>query len=169
MIALLLIPSWQALHPLVVHFPIALLLIAPVFILIGIVQEPSRGRPFHLAGLILMLLGTASIFLATSTGEAARKHAALTAETRAVVEQHEEIAQTTEITFSALTAIFAAILFVPGSQRREPNQVISTVLPLVFLVFYAAGAVLLVHATEQGGRLVHEFGVRAPVSPAPPF
>ena len=52
------IPSWQAIHPLVVHFPIALLLIAPVFILIGIALKPERRFPFLLVALILMALGT---------------------------------------------------------------------------------------------------------------
>ena len=30
------IPGWYELHPLVVHFPIALLLIAPLFVLLGL-------------------------------------------------------------------------------------------------------------------------------------
>lgn len=167
MIALLLIPNWPGLHPLIIHFPIALLLTAPVFILIGIFQKPQQGRPFHLAALILIVLGTASVFVAASTGKAAGRRADVTAEIKAVLQQHEELAETTEIAFSALTTIFAAILFAPGLLRRQPNRLLSTVLPLVFLVFYAAGMVLLVNAAEEGGRLVHDFGVRATISSAP--
>ena len=52
------IPSWTELHPLVIHFPIALLLVAPLFIIIGMIVNPQKGRPFLIAALILMLLGT---------------------------------------------------------------------------------------------------------------
>ena len=52
------IPSWQAIHPLIVHFPIVLLLIAPLFIVMGVVPRPARSFPFLLVALILMTLGT---------------------------------------------------------------------------------------------------------------
>ena len=38
------IPSWDGLHPLVVHFPIALLLAAPVLLLAGMVFPATPGR-----------------------------------------------------------------------------------------------------------------------------
>jgi hypothetical protein len=60
-----------------------------------------------------------------------------------------------------LTLIFACILFVPRVLRPQPPRAISTVLPLVFLVFYATGAISLANTAHQGGRLVHELGVRA--------
>ncbi len=157
------IPSWQAIHPLIVHFPIALLLIAPLFIVIGVVRKAKHGFPFLLVALILMALGTASTFIAASSGDAAGELAGNAPQVKAVLEQHEELAQTTEIVFFALTLIFAAILFVPRLLRRERTHAISTILPLVFLLFYATGAISLVNTAHQGGRLVHELGVRAPV------
>lgn len=81
----------------------------------------------------------------------------------ATLEQHEELAELTEIVFAALTLIFAAILFVPRILKCATNSIISAVLPAVFLVFYGAGAVSLVNAAHQGGRLVHELGVRAQI------
>jgi len=45
------IPSWDAWHPMIIHFPIALLLIAPVFILLGALLEPARGRPYLIAAM----------------------------------------------------------------------------------------------------------------------
>lgn len=35
------LPSWQAIHPLVVHFPSALPLIAPLFIETGLARKPK--------------------------------------------------------------------------------------------------------------------------------
>src|SRR5579864_1508566 len=155
------IPSWEAIHPLIVHFPIALLLIAPLFIVIGVLRKPIRSFPFLLVALILMTVGTVSTFVAASSGHAAGELVEKTPQAKAVLEQHEELAETTEIAFSALTLIFAAILFVPRLLRRERTLVISTFLPLVFLMFYATGAITLANTAHQGGRLVHELGVRA--------
>ena len=159
------LPSWQAIHPLIVHFPIALLLFAPLFIVIGVLRKPKASLPFLIVALILMTLGTAATFVAASSGEAAGELADKDSTVKAVLEQHEELAQTTESAFSALTLIFAAILFVPRLLRRERTRVISTILPLVFLVFYATGAILLANTAHQGGRLVHELGVKAQIQP----
>lgn len=155
------IPSWQAIHPLIVHFPIALLLIAPVFIVIGMMLKPERRYPFMLVALILMVFGTLGTFVAASSGEAAGKLAENMPKVESVLDRHEDLAEMTELIFSALTIIFVAILFVPRLLKREPTRAISFALPLVFLVFYATGAVSLMNTAHQGGRLVHELGVRA--------
>jgi uncharacterized membrane protein len=162
------IPDWQAVHPLVVHFPIALLLIAPLFVVMGAVQKPGRGYRFLLAALILMAVGTISTFIAASSGEAAGELAERVPQAKAVLDQHQELAETTEIAFSALTFIFASIVFVPKLLKRNRSRMLSTVLPLVFLVLYATGAVSLANTAHQGGRLVHELGIKAPIHPSAP-
>jgi hypothetical protein len=65
------IPSWAGLHPLMIHFPIALLLVAPLFIVAGAILSPRKSRPAMMAALLLMVLGTVSIFVAVESGEAA--------------------------------------------------------------------------------------------------
>jgi uncharacterized membrane protein len=159
------LPTWQAIHPLLVHFPIALLLVAPLFILIGVLWRSERSFPFMLVALILMALGTAGTFLAAASGQAAGELAEKIPGAEAVLEQHEELAEATEVAFAALTTIFAAILFVPRVLKAQPTRALSTVLPLVFLLFYGAGAITLANTAHQGGRLVHELGVRAPIQP----
>ncbi len=162
------IPSWQAIHPLVVHFPIALLLIAPLFVVIGVALKPERRFPFLIAALILMALGTVGTFVAASSGEAAGKLAENIPLADPVLDRHEDLAEITQVVFSALTVIFAAIVFVPRLLKREPTRAISLVLPLVFLVFYATGTVSLLNTAHEGGRLVHEIGVRAQMQPSAP-
>lgn len=155
------IPAWESLHPLIVHIPIGLLLVAPLFVLLGALLSPPRGRPFLLAGLILMVAGTASTYVAVETGEAAGKLAERTPEINAVLQHHEQLAERTRLVFSLLTLVFAAILFLPRLLRRDGSRALSTAAPLVFLAFYAFGAILLANTGHNGARLVHEYGVRA--------
>ncbi len=155
------IPGWNELHPLVIHFPIALLLVAPLFILAGSLMIGGKGRAFLIAAFFLMLLGTAGTYLAIETGEAAAEVAHRTPVMSAVLEQHEDLAQTTRIIFTALCIIFAVLLFLPRALKREGSPAVSRVLPLAFLLFYAGGAVVLVNTAHNGGRLVHEFGIHA--------
>lgn len=159
------LPSWDGLHPLIVHFPIALLFVAPLFVVLGIVLR--RSRLFLWAALLLMAIGTTATFFAVSTGEAAGKLAERTPQINAVLERHEELAETTRIIFAALTLVFAAIVVAPAAFRRLQGPAFRITLPLVFLLFYGAGVVVLANTAHNGGRLVHELGVQALMAPAP--
>ncbi len=163
MIQLPVIPPWEGLHPLIVHFPIALLLITPLLIIIGAVLKPERGRVVLYVALGLMAIGTLGTFMAAATGEAAGKLAERTPQVEAVLEHHEELADATRAVFTGLSIIFAAIVFAPMVFRKLSGRMVSTALPLLFLLFYGAGVLLLANTAHNGGRLVHEFGVRAMV------
>jgi uncharacterized membrane protein len=160
------VPTWDGLHPLIIHFPIVLLLIAPLFVLIGAALSPQQGKNFLISALVLMLLGTASTFVAIETGEAAGKIATRTPEINRVLEHHEQLAERTRLIFSILTVVFAAIVLIPRITRRE-SRIFSTVVPIVFLLFYGAASLVLANTAHNGGRLVHEFGVQALVAPTP--
>ncbi len=159
------IPSWDGLHPLIIHFPIALLLVAPIFVVVGAALAPSKGRPYLIAAMVLLLAGTASIFIAVETGEAAGKLAERTPGMEQILENHESLAERTQAVFSVLSVIFVAIIAVPWLVKQTDSRLATTVLPVAFLVLYSAGALLLINTAHNGGRLVHEFGVRAMVSP----
>lgn len=161
-------PAWDSLHPLVVHMPIGLLLVAPVFIVLGALLTPFRGKPYLVAGWLLMLLGTLSTFAAVETGEAAGKLVERTPAISAVLEHHEELAEQTRVIFSGLTLAFGAVIVAPRVLHKQWGRIYSTVLPLILLVGYAIGMASLANTGHNGGRLVHEFGVHALVQPSPP-
>jgi len=162
------IPTWDGLHPLIVHFPIAVLLVAPIFVVLG-AALPRAGRAFSIAALLLMMIGTASTFVAIETGEAAGEFADRTPEVMKVLAHHEELAEQTRTVFVALTTIFLVILVLPRILSRELGRGTSLALNGAFLLFYMAGAILLANTAHNGGRLVHELGVRAFVAaPADP-
>jgi len=162
------VPTWDSLHPLVVHLPIGLLLVAPVFILLGALLSPARGKPYLVAAWVLMLLGTLSTFVAVGTGEAAGRLVDRTPAISAVLEHHEELAEQTRMTFSILTVVFGVVLVAPKLLRKEWGRIYSTVLPLIILCVYVGGMALLANTGHNGGRLVHEFGVHALVPPSAP-
>jgi|SRR3974390_556004 len=159
------LPSWDAVHPLIVHFPIVLLLLAPCLILAGGLCSPEHGRTLLYIALAVMLAGTVGAYFAVASGEAAAQLAERTPQVDAVLERHEQLAEATRIAFSVLTVIFAAILLIPTILKKTENRISSTALPLAFLVLYVGGVLLITNTAHHGARLVHEFGVTAPLKP----
>lgn len=158
------IQPWDALHPLVIHFPIALLMIAPLFILIGMILKRS-AREIALSALILMLLGTAGTYVAVETGEAGAKLVERTPDINAVLERHEEMAEQTRLLFTILTVVFAGLLLVPMFLKKELGTLWRLVIHGVFLLAYLVCLLSLANTAHLGGRLVHELGVRALIVP----
>ena len=114
-----------------------------------------------IAALLILLLGTASLFIAGSTGHAASELAERGGAVDAVLEAHEDLASETQIVFAGLSAILLGMYLIPLFLRRQENRLFSTFLPLAFLSLYAVGFLFLVNTAHAGGRLVHEFGIHA--------
>lgn len=161
------LPDWAGMHPLVVHFPIALLMVAPLLVGAALFGK-SLARGLQVSAFALMLLGTVATWAAVSTGQDAGEAGEKSGGSRAesVIEQHEELAETTRTVFTVLTLVFAALVFAPALLRRPLDRVSAVTAQAVFLCVYCGGLVFLVNTAHQGGRIVHEFGVRAALSPA---
>ncbi len=167
MIAIPLIPPWEELHPLVVHFPIALLLTAPLFIVLGALVPPKRSRPYMIAALLLMVLGTTGAWFAVATGEATADLVTRNPDVSAVLERHESLAEKVRVVFTAATLLFAAILLMPKALHRDATRLSTSIVPLVFTLAYGGAALLLANTAHQGGRLVHELGSSPPTVEQP--
>src|SRR5512140_1217617 len=102
------LPPWDGLHPLVVHFPIALLLVAPV--LVAVAASVRRQGPWLASALVVMAIGTAGAWLAVETGEAAGQLVERAPEISAVLERHEDMAENARGAFTALTLVLAGLL-----------------------------------------------------------
>ena len=143
-------------HPLVAHFLIILLLAAPFLVMVGIGLPPEKRRLLLGATLAVMALGTATTFLAFATGEAAMAAASSTPHFRVVLEEHKALAETTRDLFSVLTLGLAVLLFAPRLLKRDLEPLVDRALLVIYLVYYATGALFLVHTALQGGQLVRE-------------
>ena len=149
-------PGWNGLHPLIVYFPIILLLVAPFLVIVGIGYSAAKRRLFLGSALTLMVLGTAMTFVAVATGEVAMRGVGPTPAFKVALEEHQALAETTRELFSVLTLGFAALLCVPRLLGCELESRLNTALFAAYLLFYATGALFLVNTALEGGRLIRE-------------
>lgn len=150
--------DWGSIHPIIVHAPVALLCIAPLFILIGLVFQKS-ARPFFICALILLLAGTFSIYLAVSTGEHASETLKPDPATLKTLELHDRLGEIMRTDFTVLTSIFLTYLFSSSFLSRKFGLKTVRLALILFLIIYACHLVLLFNTAHQGGKLVHHHGI----------
>ena len=160
MFALPSIPSWDALHPGVSHFPIVLLVVAPVVLLVGLMSETRRRSCLELA-LWFMIAGTLGVYISAATGDAAREVASKTPAVKQAIEEHETIGSVVRAAFTALTLALAALLYGPRLVKKPLAPGTVTNLAIALLVLYLAACLPLYNAAHSGGVLVHKLGVHA--------
>jgi hypothetical protein len=163
----------------VVHFPLALLLVAPVLVVLSLLV-PGLRRGIALSALAVMALGAAGASLAVASGEATSEVVEGTPEGRSalgLISRHEEAAETAQVLFLVagdeaetaqvlfllLTAAYGAMVIVPVVRKKEFPRKADLALHGVFLLLYGGSCLLLANVGHMGGRIVHEKGVRAPV------
>ena len=146
-----LVPDWAPnIHPLLVHFPIALLCAAAAVDVVG--WAFRRNKPLRQVATLLYVLGTGGAIAAYVTGRAASQSIWLPGMAQAVLRQHWDWALRTVWFFGIVTV--ARLVFLRPS-RRDPGHAIVAAFALVGLV----GIGLLVETGDRGGRLVYQHGV----------
>lgn len=156
------LPASEALHPLIVHLPIGALAVAPLLILLAMFATRMR-QPLSIAALLILVLGTAGAFAATFSGENAQHAAFIPPQAKAVMENHEELGELARNLFATLTALYAAVFLIAVVRGEKFGRTPWIIAHAVCLAFYVVCFVQLANAGHLGGRLVHEFGVRAPL------
>ena len=157
-------PGWDALHPQVIHFPIALLLVAPLFVLLAIVV-PKRACAFAASALLMLALGTGARVRRRRNGRSRRGTGDAERHGHAAIEQHASLAETARNVFAGLTALYALVLALPRFVKALSTRTAMVVAQAVFLGLLLAGDLVLANAAHRGGLLVHKFGVHAMLPP----
>ena len=159
MISITQINDWGSLHPLIVHFPIALLVVAPLFIALGLIV-PQFRKAFYMCALILILLGTAGVFLAVSTGDSAAEALANNPAVTVTLNNHVRFAEQSRLNFSALAILFLFyVIFRTFIEQRLGK--LDPAAALTFLIIYTLNLALIFNAAHYGGKLVHQHGIKS--------
>jgi len=146
-----LVPDWAPnIHPLLVHFPIALLTTAALVDLAGLALRGNRS--LRNAATLLCVLGTVTALAAYATGRAASQTVRLPGMAHAVVGAHWDWAFRT-VCFFGVLSVLRLVFAWPG--RPGPARARVAVLALAGLV----GVGLLYETGDRGARLVYEHGV----------
>ncbi len=146
-----LVPDWAPnIHPLLVHFPIALLSAPAAVDVVG--WAFRRNKPLRQLATLLYVLGTGGAVAAYLTGRAASQTVWFPGMAQAVLREHWDWASRT-IWFFAIVTMVRLVLLRPS--RRDPGPAIVAAFALVGLV----GIGLLLETGDRGGRLVYQHGV----------
>ena len=156
------IPSWDALHPGISHFPIVLLLVAPVLIFIGLLSPKQRANLLSMT-FWFMLIGTVGVYLSAATGDAAKEFVSKTPEITEALEKHESLGSIARVVFTILTVLLAALQYHPKLLKKQLSPMALMMLYVIFLLIYTAAALLLYNTAHSGGLLVHKLGVHAKI------
>lgn len=161
------VPAWEHAHPIVVHVPLGVVFAAPVLVLLAMCTCKSR-LAFAVAALVVLAIGTGGAILASATGEAAGDAVSIPARAVKVFEHHQELAETTRNVLLAITLGYAAMVGTGALMKDRFKRPVWIVCNLVALGALGGAMLMLANAGHEGGRLVHEFGVRAHIVGAPP-
>jgi uncharacterized membrane protein len=146
-----LLPEWPPnIHPLLVHFPIALLSAAMAVDVVAWAYR--RHTPLRQAATLLYVLGTGGAVAAYLAGRAASQTVWLPGMAQAVLRQHWDWAWRT-VWFFGLVTVVRLVCLRPS--RRDPSPAVIAAFALVGLI----GIGLLVETGDRGARLVYQHGV----------
>ena len=153
-------PPWNHAHPAIVHFPIALLSVAPLLVLLGLLW-PTQRRGIHASALLTLVLGFAGLLLAQASGDAAERYARATPALLAGLRDHELAAQKATLIFGLLGVGFAFLWFLPLVRKRDLPRPFDVGLLVVWLLVSAVGVLVLARTGHAGGHLVHDLHTHA--------
>lgn len=149
------LPNWSGLHPLLTHFPVALILLSPASIFLGALLKGKWAKRFLTMSLALLSVGATLMYFAIMTGIDAVSIHQLSTEMRGVLDEHKSMARgaTSALTVAAL--LYALTLVIRWWLGVDDNRMVASILPIAFLVFYCIGVFQLFNAVQHGAELVH--------------
>ncbi len=144
-----LIPSWAPnLHPLVIHFPIVLMMTAAVVDLVDVVF--ARSSWLRAATTTLYVAGAVSAVVAFLTGVQAGSTVLIPGLAHPVLIAHRTWALATMACCVVVAVLRLAMLRGEGARSR-PRRILLLAIGLIALA-------LIQQTAERGARLVYEFG-----------
>ena len=142
------LPEWAPnVHPMIIHFPIAVLTIAVLFDFIYQIWDRNWLSKSTLA---LYFLGTLSASAAFITGKIAVDSVIMPMQAELTVSNHSDMALYTLLFFTLYSLI--RILFWWKSKLAK-------LVKIAFFIFALLGLLLIFKTADLGGKLVYKYGV----------
>lgn len=160
MLEIIKFPGWDGIHPMVVHIPIGLLVILPLLLLLSIVIK-EQNRCFINSSLIILIIGTIGTMLAVATGIASMEVAKITEEAKEVLNKHESLAAISRNLYMSFAVFYTIFVYYSNKNIMKPS--LKTTIQIVFIIYSILGIWFLINTGHYGARLVHEFGIHAPL------
>lgn len=139
-------------HPVTVHFPIALLLVATLFFLIGFFLRGEYKKVFQNASFVLLIFGSIGAWVSLWTGDIADGIVARKLCDPTILKDHEIAAQTMTYLFTAAAILNILIFF---DVFRSKLRIISVYVVFLLLLL---GSGYLVYTGRLGASLVYQQG-----------
>ena len=150
------IPGWSSLHPLIVHFPIALFLLLPLLLVAAAMSRKTTNHALLVAAFVVMALATGFLCATYLTGDATAAAFQDAPTASVVIKHHCSLAGYAVSAFMLATILFGIALVVRRVMRLEDMRDLTPWIPIAFFVFYTFGMFWLVQAAHQGATLAHE-------------
>lgn len=139
-------------HPLTVHFPVALLLLATITFLVALFLKRSRRHTWELSGSLLLFTGSLGAWIAIYTGNIADGAVARTICDPTILKTHENASYTTAYLFTSASLVNLFML------RRMFNDKLQSVFKYGLLLLMLSGSGYLVYTGHLGATLVYQQG-----------
>ena len=133
----------QNIHPLVVHFPIALLMSAALFYLLALI---FRKDTFATTAFFLLILGAISACVAAGTGLFAEDGVMISFSVREHLLEHHEQLMVTTTGLSILLAVWAVIARPFPKKRR-----------VIFILLFVVLLAVMTWGADYGARMVYDY------------
>ncbi len=144
------IPDWVPnIHPLLIHFPIAILIIAFVFDVLALVLPKKWWNPTMVT--LLYTIGTVFTLITYYSGQEAAEDLKIPAGAKDVLHQHSQLGLYTLLFFGFYITIRLALTWNKDTIKRGLHT------GLIIGAFVGLG--LLYTTAEHGGELVYGYGV----------
>jgi len=144
-----LLPEWApGIHPLIIHFPIALLSLAVGLTALAVIYSREWITNSTLS---LYVLGTLGALVSFISGRSAADSIGLNLKAEVAIGTHSNWALYTLIYFGVFTCIYYGVMFI---LKKE-----SILFKIILAVLAVGGFLLLGQTAEYGGRLVFEYGL----------
>lgn len=139
-------------HPVTVHFPIALLLAATLFLLISFFSRGDFKKLFQNSSFIVLILGAIGAWVSLYTGDLADGIVSRNICDPTVLKDHELASKTMTYLFTAAALIHVPTFFnLLGSRLKQIS-------PFIIFACMLVGTVFLIRTGHLGASVVYQQG-----------